>query len=55
MKIKIYIVTYNNKVDINNNLNTLFNNNFNNNNVEVNIINNHSTFNIDSKYKSKVN
>ena len=55
MKIKIYIVTYNNKVDINNNLNTLFNSNFNNNNVEVNIINNHSTFNIDSKYKSKVN
>ena len=54
-KVKIYIVTYKNEIDINNNLQSLFESNFGNNDVEVNIINNHSEFKMDSKFDSKCN
>ena len=54
MKIKLYIVTYNREKWLNNTLDSLFNSNLNYN-LEVNIINNHSNFNIKEEYKSKVN
>lgn len=56
MKIKVYILTYNNNFVLNNwNLKTLFESDIFNYNYEINIINNHSNIEIDPKYISKVN
>ena len=55
MKIKIYIVTYNNKKDLNVTLKSLFASDMTKYNYEINIINNHSNFNIDKEYLDKVN
>ena len=54
MKIKIYIVTYNSSETINNNLKSLFASDISKHNVEVYIINNHSNFSIDNKFRDKV-
>lgn len=55
MKIKFYIVTYKNSEVLNNwILYSLYNSNFNRQNVEVFVINNHSEFYLDDKYKSMV-
>ena len=53
-KIKLYIVSYNNYNDLNNNLESLFNSDWFDNNLEINIINNHSNFSLDHKYINKV-
>lgn len=54
MKIKIYIVTYNNSIDLQNNLDSLFNSDIMNYDYEVYIINNNTNFNISNKYYEKV-
>lgn len=54
MKIKLYIVTYNNPNDLNENLRSLFNSNWNGHNLEINIINNHSNFQLQIEYQDKV-
>lgn len=53
MKIKIYIVTYNDSKALNSNLNSLFLTD-NLDNVELFVINNHSNFELDERYRSKV-
>ncbi len=55
MKIKIYIVTYKNSIDLNNNLKSLFSSNLNGKNLKINIINNHSDFHLSNKYINRVN
>ena len=58
MKLKIYIVTFDGEKHLNHNLNSLFNSDFfkkENINYEINIINNHSNFNINENFKNKVN
>lgn len=56
MKIKIYILTYNNNFVLNDwCLKTLFQSNIDNYNHEINIINNHSNIKIDQDYIPKVN
>ncbi len=57
MKLKIYIVTFDGEKHLNHNLNSLFNSQYfkkENIHCEVNIINNHSNFNINEKFKNKV-
>lgn len=55
-KIKIYILTYKRTTMLHRMLRTLFNSDFKDvPNTEVNIINNHSNFNLQSEYKSRVN
>jgi len=54
-KVKLYIVTYNSSEDLNQTLNSCFSGNLNSINFEVNVINNHSNFEIDDKFKEKVN
>ncbi len=53
-KIKFYIVTYNRKNDLHNTLVSLYNTDINNHNVEVFIVNNHTNFEINDEFKSKV-
>jgi hypothetical protein len=57
MKVKQYIVTYNNAFQINNCLKSIFNSLSDEelNMIEINIINNHSNLNIDSEFTNKVN
>jgi hypothetical protein len=55
VKIKIYIVTYKNSTDLNENLKTLFDSDLLNKDVEINIINNHSNFDLSGEYKNRVN
>ena len=52
MKIKLFIVTYNNPEDLNLTLKSIFKSidNTNKHNIEINIINNHSNFNINKDY-----
>lgn len=52
MKIKLYIVTYNNEKDLNETLSSLFKNDISN--CEINIINNHSNFQLHKKFENKV-
>lgn len=54
MKIKIYIVTYNNSKELNNTLKTMSSNNLVSECCEIYIINNHSNFLIEEKFKNKV-
>jgi len=55
-KLKIYIVTYQRSDILNDTLAKLFNSDFSKvDNTEVNIINNHSEFYLDPKFRSKVN
>tara|TARA_Y100000593_G_scaffold93978_1_gene190929 strand:+ start:549 stop:1403 length:855 start_codon:yes stop_codon:yes gene_type:complete len=54
MKIKLYIVTYKNTTDLNNNLKSLFASDLLGINMEINIINNHSNFNLNEEYKDRV-
>tara|TARA_B110000305_G_C19372738_1_gene605361 strand:+ start:155 stop:1108 length:954 start_codon:yes stop_codon:yes gene_type:complete len=55
-KIKIYIVTYKRTDVLNNTLENLFKSDFTEvENTEVNIINNHTNFNLDKKFINKVN
>ena len=53
-KIKIYIVSYNHREQLDNNLNSLYSSNFKEHNVEVYVINNHSNFSMDESFHSKV-
>ena len=53
-KIKIFIVTYNRAKDLHNNLLSLFSSDLENHTIEVNIINNHSNFRIDTSFEDKV-
>lgn len=54
-KIKIYIVTYKRTDVLNDTLETLFDSDFRElENTEVNLINNHTEFNLDKKFKDKV-
>ena len=55
MKIKIYIVTYKNSIDLNNNLKSLFSSNLNGKNLKINIINNHSDFHLSNKNINRLN
>lgn len=54
MKIKMFIITYNNEKDLNNNLESLFLSDFLGHKVEVNIINNHSNFKINPSFAGKI-
>ncbi len=55
-KVKIYLVTYKRSSVLNETLETLFSSDFSElNNTEVNIINNHSEFDLDKNFKKKVN
>lgn len=54
MRIKIYIVTYNDSKVINSNLESLFSTNFYDNDVNIYIINNYSILNIDERYLDKI-
>lgn len=54
MKIKLYIVTYNNAKDLNTTLDTIFKSDIKNYNYEINIINNHSNFHLNKEFKDKV-
>jgi hypothetical protein len=56
MKIKQYIVTYNNPFQLNKCLNSIFDSlsDYELDILEIYVINNHSNFSIDSKFKSKV-
>jgi len=54
MKIKIYIVTYNHKESLHNNLSSLFSADFKDHTVEVYVINNHSNFSMDQSFADKV-
>lgn len=53
--IKIFIVTYNNSEDLNNNLQSLFDSNLNNFNIDIFIINNHSNIVISNQFLNKIN
>ncbi len=54
-KIKIYVVTYKRSDVLNDTLEKLFNSDFSNvSNTEVNVINNHTDFYLDPKFKNKV-
>ena len=53
MKIKIYIVTYKNPPDLNRNLKSIFESDWRDYDVSINVINNHSDFHLDSKYEKK--
>ena len=55
MKIKIYIVTYNNAEDINNNLRMLLDSDLSGHEVEINVINNHSNLHIKEEYLERIN
>lgn len=56
MKIRIFIVTYNGEQHLRENLDRLFSSdNFNDHQIEVNVINNHSKFLLDDHYISRVN
>lgn len=55
MNIKLYIVTYNDYESLNNNLSSIFDSNLSNNNLTVNIINNHSNFRLHNNFKKRVN
>ena len=55
MKIKIYIVTYKNPPDLNRNLKSIFESDWRDYDVSINVINNHSDFHLDSEYEKKVN
>lgn len=57
MKIKVYIVTYNNDKVLNDwSLNTIFSSNYKNLNhdVQIFVINNHSNINVKDEYKDKI-
>ena len=55
-KLKIYIVTYKRSNVLNDTLEKLFKSDFSQvPNTEVNIINNHTDFRLDSQFKDKVN
>jgi hypothetical protein len=55
MKIKFYIITYNNSTVLNDwILNSLYNSNYNRNDVQIYVINNHTNFLLEGKYKSIV-
>lgn len=55
MKIKFYTITYNNSTILNNwILKSLYESNYNKNDVEIYVINNHSNLFIEEKYKSIV-
>lgn len=54
MKIKIYIVSYNHRESLDNNLKSLFSSNFKDHIVEVYVINNHSNFSMDESFINKV-
>ena len=55
-KMKIYIVTYKRSKVLNDTLEKLFNSDFKHlDNTEVNIINNHTDFSLEEKFKNKVN
>lgn len=54
MKIKLYIVTYNNATDLNKNLETLFLSDLSKYQHEIYVINNHSQITIESKFKEKI-
>jgi hypothetical protein len=50
MRIKLFIVTYNNPVDLHNNLETVISTGFLNHGGSIHIINNHSNFVLDAKF-----
>jgi len=54
MKIKLYIVTYNNAKDLNTTLDSIFKSDIKNYNCEINIINNHSNFHLNEEFIHKV-
>jgi hypothetical protein len=54
MRIKLFIITYNNAQDLNANLRSLFASDMGDYKVEVNIINNHSDINIEPEFQDKV-
>lgn len=54
MKFKLFIITYKNSKDLCNNLNSLFSSNIKEHQLEINIINNHSNFNIDNIFQDKI-
>lgn len=54
MKIKLYIVTFRNSKDLNLNLQSLFNSNWAPHDVEIIVINNHSDFQLDHNFDSKI-
>ena len=53
-KIKIYIVTYRATKDLNNNIQSLLESDLVNYNYEINVINNHSEFSLNSEFEGKV-
>ena len=54
MKIKLFIVTYNNALELNKTLTSLFKSDLNAIDYEVFIINNHSNFSIDEQFEKNV-
>jgi hypothetical protein len=54
MRIKIYIVSYNHRESLDNNLSSLFAVDFKEHNVEIYIINNHSNFSMNESFYDKV-
>lgn len=54
MKLKLFIVTYQNSPDLIANLNSLFNSNWQGHHLEINIINNHSNFYLPSNLLNRV-
>jgi hypothetical protein len=55
VKIKLYIVTWNNKKFLNEGLESLFSSNLNEHDIEVNVISNHSSIELNEEFKEKVN
>lgn len=54
MKIKHFIVTYNNEKRLNGSLESLFDSKSNFENLEVYVINNHSNINVNEKFKNRI-
>lgn len=54
MKINLFIVTYNNALELNKTLKSLFESDLNTVNCEIFIINNHSNFSMNKKFEGKV-
>jgi len=55
MKIRIFVLTYRDPHHLNSGLKSLFDSDLSQHRVEVNIINNHSDFQLNDEYKDKVN
>lgn len=55
INVKLYIITYNNKNDLNKNLESVFDSDLLGTNISINIINNHTNFSINPQFQNKVN